>query len=826
MGALAVALGIGVAIANGSGLAVADTTGGSKETSSASESKDVSGADAAGSTEPASDAGTDDSGDGEADEADEGDGADGADEAELAEDAEDAGDAGDDVAVDAESDAETDSVTDETPSGDSAEASTGEMSTAPADPSEDEPEAEDLAPAADEKRSALRSEDVTVETTSAPPAAAIETPMEPETEAPAGSESSGETTAVQVSVQTPAIVTPEPEPVETVELASAPRADRAEATRQVGLTSGLLAGFASLLTTNTGAGNGPVTPPSSPTLWAVLGWIRRQIEYSFFYSSPTTGYHLAANEQSYYGVVSGAINPSQANGDKLTLSVVDGPDKGTVMLNQDGTFAYAPNADFAVEGGRDTFTVLIDTREGNPFHVNLLKLFRPGAGTTTTKVIEVNVMPTSPLGTPEQIQAERIAELIVASDEVQAAMAQVRQAWLTGTEAVFGAGNIDAANLAQLDAALEESARAAAINVQGLDPTNPQVLENLLPPHTWYGQSVGGSRVVYDNPDTLYRFIPVNSASTYIIEGHFADGRRPADTNFSVTAGQAGTVGDLAGRDLVVRPDGTFTITVSSEPAAPGEVNHIQIPANATYILARNTLGDWNNETAMSLTVTRISGPPASTAEPTMDELVTRTVQTMLGSTTIQQFFLRQLTINPATGELREPNTLTQPFSSGGLTLATQLQSWGYFQLADDEAMVVTVDPGRAGYFVVPVTNVWTSTANYWDEQTSLNNFQAIPNPDGTYTFVISPTDPGVANWVSTGGLSMGTLYLRFQDLDQSSADNPTVSTAFVKLDQLATAVPDTMVYVTDEERAAQIELRREGFFSRFAPFPQETTEV
>ncbi|MGV0803349.1 hypothetical protein ABQF26_40600, partial [Mycolicibacterium elephantis] len=83
--------------------------------------------------------------------------------------------------------------------------------------------------------------------------------------------------------------------------------------------------------------------------------------------------------------------------------------------------------------------------------------------------------------------------------------------------------------------------------------------------------------------------------------------------------------------------------------------------------------------------------------------------------------------------------------------LANQLQSTGHYQLADDEVLVLTIDPGTANYFIVPTYNIWTITDDYWNQQTSLNNEQAIANDDGTYTFVISPTDPGAANWVSTG---------------------------------------------------------------------------
>ena len=34
------------------------------------------------------------------------------------------------------------------------------------------------------------------------------------------------------------------------------------------------------------------------------------------------------------------------------------------------------------------------------------------------------------------------------------------------------------------------------------------------------------------------------------------------------------------------------------------------------------------------------------------------------------------------------------------------------------------------------MTNDWTITDNYWDQQTSLNISQAKKNPDGTYTIV------------------------------------------------------------------------------------------
>jgi hypothetical protein len=161
------------------------------------------------------------------------------------------------------------------------------------------------------------------------------------------------------------------------------------------------------------------------------------------------------------------------------------------------------------------------------------------------------------------------------------------------------------------------------------------------------------------------------------------------------------------------------------------------------------------------------------------------------------------------------------PPASNAEFLANQLQSNGYFQLADNEALILTIAKGSAGFFNVPVYNDWTITDDYWNQQTSLNIDQAVPNPDGTYTLVVSPTDPGVANWVSTGGLNQGTISMRFQNVEEPEQNPPTVLTQVVSIDQLNTVLPGTTVYVNPAERATQIELRQFGYNKRYAPYPQ-----
>lgn len=172
----------------------------------------------------------------------------------------------------------------------------------------------------------------------------------------------------------------------------------------------------------------------------------------------------------------------------------------------------------------------------------------------------------------------------------------------------------------------------------------------------------------------------------------------------------------------------------------------------------------------------------------------------------------------------REVNMIYDPQSIQGF-LASELLGPGYFQLADDEALVVNIDLKGFEYFNVPVYNDWTLTNNYWDEQTALNIAQSVPHLDETYTLVVSKEEPivaglgGVANWISTGGLNQGTFSARFMLGDPEKP--PTITNQVVKIADLGTVLPLSTAYVTPEGRQEQIAERQLGFNRRYWPYPQ-----
>lgn len=464
--------------------------------------------------------------------------------------------------------------------------------------------------------------------------------------------------------------------------------------------------------------------------------------------------------------------------------------------------------------------------------------------------------PTSPLGTPDQLRAEKLATRIVNSLPVKLMKLVLRSGFTWAAEREFDrVSGPDQENIDRLNAAVDAYAMASAFQQQLLNSNKPTVVMQVAPPHVWYGQRVGASRILYDNPDTIYRFMGVNGASSYVITGKFADLENlPADTTFSVLTGLTGNTAAVLTKDqLVIADDGTFTITLDSKPAN-GRQNHLQLTADTTIVATRNTLSDWTNQQPMSLDIARVGGPPNSLfsqlggfALPGIGPAVVRSklltavvslvpplpfvppvlrgaVTAIIMALGVQREaqYMGVATKDPTTGQRIEPNVLKSPTRNAEF-LATQLQSAGYFQLADEEALVITINRAGAGYFIVPVTDDWTITKDYWNEQTSLNNVQAEADDaaDTTYTIVVSPTDPGVANWVSTGGLNQGTISIRFQDIDPTVTQLPTVSARVVSLSELNSVLPPNTRYVTAADRAAQIALRKAGYNNRFAPYPQ-----
>jgi len=355
--------------------------------------------------------------------------------------------------------------------------------------------------------------------------------------------------------------------------------------------------------------------------------------------------------------------------------------------------------------------------------------------------------------------------------------------------------------------AAEEVAFLAVLHALNQDPQYPRLLHAELPPRTVDGRAIPGSRGLDDNPDTVYRFATVDGRSHYVINGKVRP-NRPAVNEFSVLTDDWVTVGNVSGKDLVVGPDGAFTITIDPEPAG-GQANHIQTREGASYMVIRDTLAGWAKDKPNLLSLRRVEPP---TSPPPDDDALAE-----IAARYVRKWFAKTVQLHDMA--LRLPaNHFPQPEIRQTMgMLVTQAYSVGHFELKPDQALVLTLHTGGAGYAVVPVTNIWGVTNDPIHHVASLNTAQAVRDPDGAYTFVLSARDPQFANWIDPEGLTQGFLFLRWAAIDPAHAvgDKPAVYAKVVPLSELARNLPATLPKVDPAarqreraERAAAYEKR------------------
>ena len=83
------------------------------------------------------------------------------------------------------------------------------------------------------------------------------------------------------------------------------------------------------------------------------------IQYTLFHRSATAN-PVQNPGQSSNGTVTGSLNAQSDNGAAITYTLAEAPSTGTVLLGQDGSYAYTPDAGLAATGGYVSFGVAVD----------------------------------------------------------------------------------------------------------------------------------------------------------------------------------------------------------------------------------------------------------------------------------------------------------------------------------------------------------------------------------------------------------------------------------------------------------------------------------
>lgn len=412
--------------------------------------------------------------------------------------------------------------------------------------------------------------------------------------------------------------------------------------------------------------------------------------------------------------------------------------------------------------------------------------------------------PTSghPVATPEQHAHELAALELIQHPTVRAAYRDVAETWIARAKP-------SDAMRERFNAAYEEVMFSAAVWSSNQDPLRPKVTTITRLAHEVEGVRIPGTRWGIDNPDSVYRVIPISGEEKYVIRGRVGE-HRMTENYFTLWNAHMGTIDVVDGRRMEVAADGSYEITVDASEKN-GRTNHIQSTPEAHEFYIRDVLLDWSLDQPNEITVERVSTGSDRPAL-TLDEQAEKTAAMMAHFADFTGKLSYGMSKSPA-------NHFSLAWNSNQHgAMVGQVYVAGRFELEPGQAFVVDVSDGGAEYFTVPLGNLWGTTLDIYGSTGSLNKAQSKPNEDGTYTYVIGPENPGVHNWIDSDGLREGFLTLRMAEFGPQGASEDLAATGrVIDLADLDKELPD--VARTDEAgRAEQLAVRQAGYVKNRIP--------
>jgi hypothetical protein len=370
------------------------------------------------------------------------------------------------------------------------------------------------------------------------------------------------------------------------------------------------------------------------------------------------------------------------------------------------------------------------------------------------------------------------------------------------------------------------------------------------------------AKATIDNADAIYFAAPIDGEAATIVRGRAQDARHwrgepPAPSGrkapqyliFECASGYVGDSGTLAelrpgsramtgmldSTTLQLEKDGSFEILLAPE-RPPGHTGNFIATKTvrtrrgdggtatyvARYLSGRQLFCDWEREDAVELEIARVASEGEHPAALSPAEVAQRLRR--LGALTRGQMHfwnafytevLESYGDRNGDGQVFMPRNAFNPPNALGLATgggqSTNIYAGGIFELAPDEAMIVESRvPVAPQYIGFHLSNLWGESFDYANHVSSLNGFQAEPDPDGALRWVIAHRDPGVPNWVDTTGQPEGFMAARWAYTVKPPQEIwPTIAARVVPFAELRAHLPAGVRSVSPEERRAQIRIRQ-----------------
>ena len=285
------------------------------------------------------------------------------------------------------------------------------------------------------------------------------------------------------------------------------------------------------------------------------------------------------------------------------------------------------------------------------------------------------------------------------------------------------------------------------------DSAAPRFVDIVGPYKKWGG----------DNTDAYYQFAPVDPARTYRVSGNRGDAvylsmtvyGGPDDGRYSDRI-----VGTLNDRQLSFDADGNFEFTMSPDPQ-PGP--WLKLEPDAVFGLTRDYVTARDTDRRPVWKVETVDPPLRRNDTPEDLSRRLRAARTWLR----EQFAMVPIKLEPP-NEIAEPYPV--PSQTYGWAAGDAAYAMGAYDLQQDQALVIEGTSPPCVFWNLCLWNPFLHTYDFSRERVTINGAEVAYEPDGSWRIVVSQTDPGHPNWVSTAGRSKGLIWLRWFLPDETPA--------------------------------------------------------
>lgn len=308
------------------------------------------------------------------------------------------------------------------------------------------------------------------------------------------------------------------------------------------------------------------------------------------------------------------------------------------------------------------------------------------------------------------------------------------------------------------------------------------------------------------NSDTIYKSCLIERGGSYLLRGDRGTVRMIILAQMGPDTLRTGQHHPLLGQidfdDLAVDGDGRFELLISPERPADYTGDWRALDPACEKFMLRVVSCDWGVEREPRFGIVRLDVDEAK-GRPSIASLHDAFAEMPGIAGVCALAFPTHVEELRAEGFVNQLKIFDVSQMSG---LAGQFYYEGAYELADDEALISEVRvPESSRYWSIILTNDLYETTDWYNNQASLNDAQALVDDDGVLRTVISAGDPGVHNWLDTSGYASGAIQGRWFE----ASEKPMPSLRKVKLDEVLAHLPSSTVLVSPQQRAEALRERR-----------------